>query len=110
MINNASLFTAEPGTSYQLDWHRDVIQIPQDEIDEDAIYNPTRFHNSVQINWPLYDHQTLWVVPGSHHRRDTPAESAAFAGSKHYAQIEAEMSSGVNVRIAPARRCPTTTT
>lgn len=103
VINNASLFAAEPGTRYQLGWHRDVIQIPQDQIDEDAIYDAKRFHNSVQINWPLYDDQTLWVVPGSHHRRNTAAENVAFAGSKHYAPIEAEMPGEINVRIRPGQ-------
>jgi ectoine hydroxylase-related dioxygenase (phytanoyl-CoA dioxygenase family) len=103
IINNASLFAAEPGTRYQLGWHRDVIQIPQDQIDEAAIYNPARFHNSVQINLPLYDDETLWVVPGSHHRRNSAAEDAAFRGSKHYAPLDAEMPGGVNVRIRPGQ-------
>jgi ectoine hydroxylase-related dioxygenase (phytanoyl-CoA dioxygenase family) len=103
IINNASLFAAEPGTSYKLGWHRDVIQIPQDEIDEGAIYNPDRFHNSVQINLPLYDDETLWVVPGSHHRRNTAAEAEAFSGSKHYAPIHAEMPGGIKVTIRPGQ-------
>ena len=103
IINNASLFAAEPGTCYKLGWHRDVIQIPQDEIDEDAIYNPSRFHNSVQINLPLYDDETLWVVPGSHQRKNTADENTAFRGSKHYAPIDAEMPGGVNVKIRPGQ-------
>ncbi len=103
IINNASLFAAEPGTCYKLPWHRDVIQIPQHEIDEDAIYNPTRFHNSVQINLPLYDDETLWVVPGSHSRPNTAHENAAFAGSRHYAPLAASMPGGINVRIRPGQ-------
>lgn len=103
IINNASLFAAEPGTCYKLGWHRDVIQIPQGEIDEQAIYSPTRFHNSVQINLPLYDDETLWVVPGSHHRPNTAGEHAAFAGSKHYAPVDADMPGGINVRIKPGQ-------
>lgn len=103
IINNASLFAAEPGTSYKLGWHRDVIQIPQDEIDEEAIYHPDRFHNSVQINLPLYDDETLWVVPGSHHRKNSTAEAAAFGGSKHYAPIDAVMPGGINVKIRPGQ-------
>ena len=103
ILDNASLFAAEPGTRYQLGWHRDVIQIPQDEIDETAIFTPARFHNSVQINWPLYEDQTLWVVPGSHLRPNTPAETAAFRGSRHYAPIDAEMPGAVNVRISPGQ-------
>ena len=99
IINNASLFAAEPGTCYKLGWHRDVIQIPPDEIDADALFSPERFHNSVQINLPLYDDETLWVVPGSHHRRNSPEEEAAFAGSKHYAPRDAVMPCGVRVPI-----------
>ena len=85
IINNASLFAAEPGTCYNLGWHRDVIQIPEDEIDEQAIYAPARFHNSVQVNLALCPDETLWIVPGSHRRPNTPEERAAFQGSKHYA-------------------------
>ena len=103
IINNASLFAAEPGTCYKLGWHRDVIQIPQDEIDEAAIFNPERFHNSVQINLPLYDDETLWVVPGSHRRPNSAAENGAFAGSKHYAPIEADMPGALNVKIRPGQ-------
>ena len=103
IINNASLFAAEPGTCSQLPWHRDVIQIPQREIDEDAIYNPKRFHNNVQINLPLYDDETLWVVPGSHRRRNTADETVAFAGAKHYAPLTATMPGGINVRIRPGQ-------
>jgi ectoine hydroxylase-related dioxygenase (phytanoyl-CoA dioxygenase family) len=103
IINNASLFAAEPGTSYKLGWHRDVIQIPQDEIDEAAIFNPQRFHNSVQINLPLHPDETLWVVPGSHHRPDTPGERAAFAGSKHYAPVDAAMPGGIMVPMRPGQ-------
>ncbi|HYE06144.1 MAG TPA: phytanoyl-CoA dioxygenase family protein [Planctomycetota bacterium] len=99
IIDNASLFAAEPGTCYRLPWHRDVIQIPQREIDEEALFTPTRFHNNVQINLPLHEDETLWVVPGSHRRPNTAAEDAAFAGSKHYAPLAAEMPGGVNVRI-----------
>jgi hypothetical protein len=68
IINNASLFAAEPGTTYKLGWHRDVIQIPQHLIDAQAIYNPRRFHNNVQSNLPCYADSALWVVPGSHVR------------------------------------------
>ena len=103
ILNNASLFAAEPGTCYKLGWHRDVIQIPPAEIDAEAIFNPQRFHNSVQINLPLYEDETLWVVPGSHVRPDLPGEIAAFAGSKHYAPIDAEMPGGVNVRMRPGQ-------
>jgi ectoine hydroxylase-related dioxygenase (phytanoyl-CoA dioxygenase family) len=103
ILNNASLFAAEPGTAYRLGWHRDVIQIPQEQIDEAAIYRAERFHNSVQINLPLVEDDTLWVVPGSHRRPNTEAERAAFAGSKHYAPMDARMPGAVNVRMRPGQ-------
>ncbi len=103
IINNASLFAAEPGTAYKLGWHRDVIQIPREEIHPEAIYTPERFHNSVQINLPLYRDSALWVVPGSHVRPNTEAEERAFRGSKHYAPPGAEMPGARQVHIAPGQ-------
>ena len=103
IVNNASLFAAEPGTSYKLGWHRDVIQIPQDQIYAEAIYRPDRFHNSVQLNLPLYPDNALWVVPGSHIRLNTPAEQEAFRGSKHYAPPGAQMPGAVQVQIRPGQ-------
>jgi hypothetical protein len=103
IINNASLFAAEPGTTYNLGWHRDVIQIPEHEIDESGIYTPNRFHNSVQINLPLYHDETLWVVPGSHHRPNTTVEQAMFRGSKHYAPLDAVMPDALKVEIQPGQ-------
>lgn len=98
IINNASIFATNPGVSYHLGWHRDVIQIPEEEI-RDELFSPRWAHNSVQINLPLYPEQSLWVVPGSHARPNSPAEEAAFAGSKHYAPHNAEMPGGVPVHI-----------
>jgi ectoine hydroxylase-related dioxygenase (phytanoyl-CoA dioxygenase family) len=103
IINNASLFAAEAGTCYRLPWHRDVIQIPEEEIDEDALFDPARFHNSVQINLPLHLDETLWVVPGSHRRRNSAAENAAFAGSKHYAPLDADMPGAIQVALRPGQ-------
>ncbi|MET6999925.1 phytanoyl-CoA dioxygenase family protein [Chitinophaga defluvii] len=98
IVNNASILAANVGTAYSLGWHRDIIQIPQPEI-EDWLFSPERFHNSVQINLPLVDENSLWVVPASHNRPNTPAEDAAFAGSKHYAPIGAEMPGGIPVSL-----------
>lgn len=98
IINNASIFATNPGVSYSLGWHRDVIQIPQAEI-RDELFSPDWPHNSVQINLPLYEEQSLWVVPGSHRRPNTPDEDAAFGGSKHYAPTDAVMPGGVPVKI-----------
>jgi ectoine hydroxylase-related dioxygenase (phytanoyl-CoA dioxygenase family) len=98
IVNNASILAANEGTEYSLGWHRDIIQIPQEEI-EDWIFSPERFHNSVQINLPLVDENALWVVPGSHNRPNTEEENKAFAGSKHYAPIGAEMPGGIPVKL-----------
>jgi ectoine hydroxylase-related dioxygenase (phytanoyl-CoA dioxygenase family) len=98
IINNASILAANPGTEYSLGWHRDIIQIPQNEI-EDWIFSPERFHNSVQINLPLVDENALWVVPGSHIRPNTKEENEAFAGSKHYAPVGVEMPGGIPVTL-----------
>ncbi|GAA4309218.1 phytanoyl-CoA dioxygenase family protein [Compostibacter hankyongensis] len=98
IVNNASIFAANVGTEYSLGWHRDVIQIPEDEI-EDWLFSPKRFHNSVQINLPLVEENSLWIVPGSHNRPNTPAENAAFHGSRHYAPAGVEMPGGIPVSL-----------
>jgi ectoine hydroxylase-related dioxygenase (phytanoyl-CoA dioxygenase family) len=96
ILDNAAIFAANIGTSYSLGWHRDIIQIPQDKI-EDWLFN--RFHNSVQVNMPLYEESVLWIVPGSHKRPNTSEENIAFVGSKYYAPLGAEMSGGIPVKI-----------
>ncbi|PQA55625.1 phytanoyl-CoA dioxygenase family protein [Siphonobacter curvatus] len=98
IVNNASILAANEGTEYSLGWHRDIIQIPQNEI-EDWLFSPERFHNSVQINLPLVDENSLWVVPGSHNRPNTPQEDEAFRGSKHYAPVGVEMPGGIPVPL-----------
>lgn len=98
IINNGTLLAAEAGTRYNLGWHRDVIQIPQDEIDE-RIFSPRWFHNSTQLNLALYDDSNLWAVPGSHSRPNTLGEDAAFAGSRHYAPRDATMPGGLPIHL-----------
>ena len=98
IVNNASILAANEGTQYSLGWHRDIIQIPQPEI-EDWLFSPERFHNSVQINLPLVDENSLWVVPGSHFRPNTEEENKAFRGSKHYAPLGIEMPGGIPVPL-----------
>ena len=99
IINNASILAANKGVKYDLGWHRDVIQIPQDEIEEEYLYSKTRFHNSCQINLPLYEEDALWIVPGSHNRVNTPEENAVFGGSKHYSPPSHEMPGAMPVRL-----------
>jgi hypothetical protein len=60
-------------------WHRDVHphdMAPLDLLQDDLRENGPRY---VQWNIPLYDDSVLWVVPGSHLRRNTEAESSQLA-------------------------------
>ena len=59
-------------------WHRDVHPIdmaPMDALAADLMENGPRY---TQWNVPMYDDSVLWVVPGSHHRRNTDRENAEF--------------------------------
>ena len=98
IINNASILAFNPGVSYKLGWHRDVIQIPEEEI-EDRLFSKQRFHNSVQINLPLVQEDALEIVPGSHNRPNNELENQAFKGTKHYAPLEAEMPGAMKVSL-----------
>ena len=99
IINNASILAANKGVKYDLGWHRDVIQIPQEEIDEGYLYSPNRNHNSCQINLTLYEEDALWIVPGSHNRVNTPEENAIFEGSKHYSPPSQQMPGAMRVQL-----------
>ena len=57
-------------------WHRDVHPVdmaPMDALAADLTENGPRY---TQWNVPLYDDNVLWVVPGSHRRRNTEGENA----------------------------------
>ena len=59
-------------------WHRDVHPVdmaPMDALAADVIENGPRY---TQWNVPMYDDSVLWVVPGSHRRRNTEKENAEF--------------------------------
>ena len=59
-------------------WHRDVHPVdmaPMDALAADLIENGPRY---TQWNVPMYDDSVLWVVPGSHRRRNTERENAEF--------------------------------
>jgi len=100
ILNNGSMLAAEAGVTYHLGWHRDVIQIPQDEI-KDYLYSPQWFHNNVQVNMALTEDRCLWAVPGSHARPNSPEENAAFDQSKHYAPHGANMPGAIEVLLKP---------
>ena len=43
IINNASILAFNPGVCYKLGWHRDVIQIPEEEIEDRLFFGPNGF-------------------------------------------------------------------
>ena len=56
-------------------WHRDIHPVdmaPLDALTADILENGPRY---TQWNVPLYDDNVLWVVPGSHRRRNTDQEN-----------------------------------
>jgi ectoine hydroxylase-related dioxygenase (phytanoyl-CoA dioxygenase family) len=72
----------EPGeAAWATPWHRDwgynVPGIDLDAFFEAALQKPAMFN---QLNAALYDDHSLWVVPGSHNRHDTPGEQETFGG------------------------------
>ena len=60
-------------------WHRDFyppLNCPLMAYAEDIVECGPRY---VQWNVPLYDDSVLWVIPGSHVRRNTPEENASMS-------------------------------
>ena len=56
-------------------WHRDIHPVdmaPLDALTADILENGPRY---TQWNVPLYDDDVLWVVPGSHRRRNSEEEN-----------------------------------
>ena len=63
---------------YCMPWHQDLRHLAASSLPFltlDAKRDPDLFN---QINCALYQDDSLWVVPGSHARDDTPEERAAF--------------------------------
>lgn len=57
-------------------WHRDIHPVdmaPLDALTADLMENGPRY---TQWNVPLYDDSVLWVIPGSHRRRNSAQENA----------------------------------
>ena len=61
-------------THWHRDWRDNVRGLRLAEWDRHML--DVRFFN--QVNAPLYDDSCTWLVPGSHLRRDTPAEASRF--------------------------------
>ena len=76
-------------------WHRDVHPVdmaPMDALAADLTENGPRY---TQWNVPLYDDNVLWVVPGSHRRRNTEGEN-----SELHANPKSPVSTGVAVELS----------
>jgi hypothetical protein len=59
-------------------WHRDIAH-HLEGLDMQSFYQAARdLRTFNQFNAALYDDHSLWIVPGSHNREDTPEESACF--------------------------------
>jgi hypothetical protein len=69
-----------PSTSFQLRWHRDDIPATATTAEEEArLCHPTEPAWHAQFNLPLYDDDSLILVPGSHKRARTDVERSAGA-------------------------------
>ena len=101
IVDGASLFYADAGVDYRQGWHRDVLQVPDDQVDtrwcsEDYHYN------YVQMNMPLTADGCLWIVPGSHRRQLDAQERAIFGNTEKMAPVEApELSTGKQIVLQP---------
>lgn len=103
IIDGASLFYAGTGVDYRQGWHRDVMQVPDAEIDP-RWFSDDYAYNYVQVNLPLTVDACLWIVPGSHRRAFTAAESRTFGDStKMAARDAAPLDDGINVTLQPGQ-------
>lgn len=101
VVDGASLFCAPAGVDYRQGWHRDLMQIPDDEIDP-AWFSDAHLHNYVQVNLALGVDRCLWLVPGSHRRPFDTAESALFGDSQKMAPLDGpELDTGKQIVLQP---------
>lgn len=101
VIDGASLFCAQAGVDYRQGWHRDLMQIPDEEIDP-AWFSDAHLHNYVQVNLALGVDRCLWLVPGSHRRPFDAAERALFGDSQKMAPLDGpELGAGKQIELQP---------
>ncbi|WP_266156703.1 phytanoyl-CoA dioxygenase family protein [Dyella silvatica] len=101
VIDGASLFYGEAGIDYRQGWHRDVMQVPDEQIDP-AWFSDSYHFNYVQVNVPLTRDPCLWIVPGSHRRALTAQERAVFGNTEKMAPVDAgELSDGLQIVLQP---------
>ncbi|MHA6204511.1 phytanoyl-CoA dioxygenase family protein [Dyella soli] len=101
VIDGASLFYGEAGIDYRQGWHRDVLQVPDEQIDT-AWFSDDYAYNYVQMNMPLTVDGCLWIVPGSHRRQLNAEERAVFGNTEKMAPVDApELSGGRQLVLQP---------
>jgi len=61
-------------------WHRDWVHHNEPLTFDACPLDIFDLNNFNQINCALYEDGCTWVVPGSHFRKDLPAEETAFSG------------------------------
>ncbi|PXV52307.1 Phytanoyl-CoA dioxygenase (PhyH) [Dyella jiangningensis] len=101
IVDGASLFYADAGVDYRQGWHRDVLQVPDDQVDT-RWFSEDYHYNYVQMNMPLTADGCLWIVPGSHRRQLDAQERAIFGNTEKMAPVEApELSTGKQIVLQP---------
>lgn len=88
IVDGASLFYGEAGVDYRQGWHRDVLQVPDEQIDLNW-FSDDYHYNYVQMNMPLTTDGCLWIVPGSHRRQLDAEERAVFGATEKMAPVDA---------------------
>jgi ectoine hydroxylase-related dioxygenase (phytanoyl-CoA dioxygenase family) len=85
VINGASLFYGDAGVDYRQGWHRDVLQVPDEQVDP---------------HW--FSEGYLWIVPGSHRRQLNAQERAIFGDAEKMAPVDApELAGGKQIAVQP---------
>lgn len=87
ILDGASLFYAKIGVDYRQGWHRDIMQVPDEDIKENW-FSKDYIHNNIQVNIPLLADSCFWLVKGSHNRPFNLIEEKIFKGSLKMAPIE----------------------
>jgi hypothetical protein len=104
VIDGASLFCADAGVDYRQGWHRDLMQVPDDQIDP-RWFSDAYHYNYVQVNIPLTPDPCLWLVPGSHRRPLDEAEQRLFGDDPRIAPVDAqpELEQGLQLVLQPGQ-------
>lgn len=101
IVDGASLFYADAGVDYRQGWHRDVLQVPDDQVDP-SWFSDDYHYNYVQMNMPLTADGCLWIVPGSHRRQLNAEERAIFGNTEKMAPVDAQaLSAGQQILLQP---------